>query len=134
MTQLGLLDLVARDQRPRKRVRQVSRAQITAMRDSGQVSARQQAFLDALAAHFNRYNVAPTIAELTAWAYSVGRLPRNDPNLMRPRASELGPGVRRVRKDGTVWIDGGLQMIEFLPKRRCRVTGKTAHAIRLKER
>ncbi len=128
MGQLPLLDAIQAHQRPWKRARNVSRAQITALRDSGQLPVRQQAFLDALVAHWNRYNVTPTLAELTQWAFKMGRIPRNDCNFFRPRATELGPGKRQ--RDGS-YVGGGV--IEFLPARICEVTGKSAHPIRVRE-
>lgn len=131
MTQLSLLTVTARIERPRKRSRQVSRQQFTELRDSGRLKKSQQVFVDALTAHMNRYNVAPTLAELTQWAFKDGRIARNDPNILRPRASELGPGVVKMSGSG-VYISGGNQ-IEFLPIRRCEVTGAMAHPIRPRE-
>jgi hypothetical protein len=130
--QLGLLPALERTPRPWKRARQVSRQQITELRDSGALVTRQQTFLDALAAHWDRVGVCPTLAELTQWAYGVGRIPRNDPNIFRPRATELGPGKRQRLTDGTYRITGG-GVIEFLLVRTCQVTGGRAHPIRLRE-
>lgn len=117
--QLGLLRYARRDKqpRPRKRSRQVSTAQFTKLRDSGELAARQQQFLDALTAHFNRFNAAPTLKELTRWAFLAGRIHADDANIFRPRCTELS--------------DTG--QIEYLPRRTCTITGAQAHPIRPRE-
>lgn len=126
--QLPLLPSIVREARPRKRVRAVSKAQYAVLRDTpGLINRRQHEFITSLAAYVNRYQEAPTVAELVVWAHADGRLPRPDPNLYRPRATEMSRG-RKV--DGR-YIGGGA--IELLPHRTCRVSGKQAHPLRIVE-
>ena len=65
MTQPSLLDLsVPRRHRP---VRATSREQATVLRDSGQLSAREQCVALGLAYHWNVEQANPTGAELSDW-------------------------------------------------------------------
>ncbi len=122
----------ARPRRAWKLQRQVSRLQFTELRDSGTLDKWAQAFSDALTAYLNRFNDPPTLKELTRWAFEDGRIPADDPNLFRPRCTELGPGKRRRQRDGSYTVVGGGQ-IEYLPVRRCRITQRKAHPIRPRE-
>ncbi len=128
-------DAAQQGRRPRKawkRSRQVSRQSFTQLRDSGELGERQQVFADALTAHMNRFNNPPTLAELTKWAFEDGRIPRNDPNIFRPRATEFAIGKLVTRKDGSQVVIGG-GAIEYLDARKCRVTGASARPIRPRE-
>jgi hypothetical protein len=109
-------------------VRKVSRQQYAVLRDTDRLSARQHEFLTALAAYVNRFQVAPTVAELAQWAHAQGRIPRPDPNLYRPRATELSRGENRTGRPSK---GGGV--IELLPVRKCRVTNRAAHPLRVIE-
>ncbi len=126
--QASLLGDLQRRERPWKRMRAVSKHQYAQLRDTDRLQQRQHDFLTALAAYTNRWGVAPTVAELAEWAHADGRLPRPDPNLYRPRATELSKGERRR---GRPTKGGGV--IELLPRRRCRVTGRAAHPLRIIE-
>jgi len=116
VTQLGLLDAVVADERPRKRVRQVSKQAYAEVRATN-AGRRRDDVLRCLAACFNESQVWPTDAELTYWMHRRGELPREDPNLVRPRRFEL--------------MEMGL--VEKGTARPCRVTGKTAHPWRIVE-
>lgn len=115
MTQLGLLDAVIREDKPRKRVRQVSRQAYAYVRATNQ-GRRRDDVLRNLAAYFNATQTWPTDAELTSWMFTRSELPREDPNLVRPRRFEL--------------MEMGL--LEKGTARPCRVTGKTAHPWRIR--
>jgi hypothetical protein len=129
VTQLSLLAAAARDERPRKRVRQVSRAQYAELRDSDQLGTRAADVLRNLAAFYNRRADWPTAPELTQWMLEAGELPRLDFNLVRPRLTELCIG-RHDAATGQL-VGGGV--IETLPRRQCRVTGRSAHPWRVRE-
>jgi hypothetical protein len=129
VTQLGLLDVVARDERPRKRVRAVSKAQYAALRDGDRLSKRAADVLRELAAFYNRRAYWPTAAELTRWMFKHRDLPRDDSRLIAPRLTEFSRGVKD-RKTG-VYHGGGV--IENLPARPCQVAGKKAHPLRITE-
>lgn len=101
---------------PHKRVRAVSSERYHAMVETGERRAMQQAFLAALVAYEAAEQHWPTLAELVTWAHRHGALPRPDPNLYRPRATELVGSI-----------------VEYLPRRICAVTGKQAHPVRLRE-
>ena len=117
------------DLEPRKHGRDTSRARIDYMRDHGLVTARQHLFLDALTTYTHQHG-APTLGELTDWAWRRGFIPRNEGGFFGPRCTELGPGTRRRQPDGSYTTTGG-GVIEYLPARVCRITGATAHPIRV---
>jgi hypothetical protein len=117
VTQPSLLDLAARVERPRKRVRQVSRQAYAEVRATN-AGRRRDDVLRCLAACFNETQTWPTDAELTYWMFQRKELPREDPNLVRPRRFEL--------------MEMGL--LEKGTARKCRVTGKTAHPWKIRER
>jgi hypothetical protein len=113
--QLSLLTEAARVERPRKRVRAVSREAYARVRATN-AGRRRDDVLRCAAAYYNRYQVWLTDAELTDWMFRQGELDRNDPNLVRPRRFEL--------------YKMGLMAPE--PRRICRVTRKSAHPWRIK--
>jgi hypothetical protein len=133
-SQPSLLDVVTRDEKPRKNVRRVSRAQYAVLRDTGTLTDRQHAVLTAIAAFYNRTASWPTPAELTRDMFRRRLIPRESSNIVAPRISDLvngewvkGPGKTRVQRGGGV--------CELLrPKRVCAVTGGLAHPIRIRER
>lgn len=130
MMQPSLLDVVARQERPRKTVRRVSRAQYAVLRDTpGLLTARQHAVLTAIAAIYNATQIWPTRGEIARWMFDHGRLPRPDHSLIAPRLTELSRGVmdRQTRQ----YHGGGV--IEPLPARPCRVAQTPAHPWRVTE-
>jgi hypothetical protein len=129
MTQPSLLDAVARQERPRKRVRAVSRAQYAALRDGNQLSKRAADVLRELAAFYNRTAYWPTAAELTRWMFEHRDLPRDDSRLIAPRLTEFSRGV----KDRTTGVYRGGGLVDNLPARPCQVAGKKAHPYRITE-
>jgi hypothetical protein len=130
--QPSLLDRVERVERPRKRVRAVSKQVYAELRDTGRLVESNQKALTALAAYYNRFAVWPTTRELVQWMFEDGRLPAPSGNLVSGRFTFLTYGIKRTLKDGTVIHEGG-GVCEFLPKRTCRVSGKSAHPIRIRE-
>lgn len=128
--QLSMFGLQAlREDRPRKRVRKVSREQYARMRDTpGLLSTRTHAVLTALAHYYNARAIWPTAGELTVWMFDHGKLPRKDWTLIRPRLTELSIGERRA---GRAPKGGGL--IERLDPRKCAETGGMAHPWRVVE-
>lgn len=117
MTQPSLLDAVIVEDKPRKRVRQVSRQAYAEVRATN-AGRRRDDVLRCLAAFFNATQSWPTDAELTYWMFDRKELPREDPNLVRPRRFELME----------------LGLVEKGSPRKCRVTGKTAHPWKIRER
>ncbi len=129
MTQLSLLSAVARVERPRKRVRAVSKAQYAHLRDGQQLSGRTADVLRELAALYNRRAEWPTVGELALWMFEHKDLPRNDSRLIAPRVTELCRGV--MDRETRVYAGGGV--IELLPARPCKVAGSKAHPLRITE-
>lgn len=123
MTQPSLLDAVIRDDRPRKRVRQTSRAVYAEQRAKDQAKAdaghegREGQVLRLLAAYWNALQGSPTALELLQWATYRGEQ-LFDANSVRPRITAL--------------VDAGL--VESAGKRRCQVSGKTVHTWRVRSR
>lgn len=115
MTQLGLLTEIERIDKPRKRVRQVSVQGYADLR--GNVEQRREFVLRKLAAFWNRYQQSPTCAELTDWLWRSNQIDRNDPNIVRPRVTEL--------------VDLGV--CKYGDKRIDRVTRKSARPISIVE-
>jgi hypothetical protein len=125
--QPSLLDLPFREERPRKRVRLVSKDVYRELRDSDRLGTRAADVLRSLAAFYNRHQDWPTAPELTRWMVEHGDLPREDFNLVRPRLTEMCVG-RIV--DGMT-VGGGV--LDVLPRRVCRVTGQPAHPWKVRE-
>jgi hypothetical protein len=113
----------------RKIVRKVSRVQYAVLREAGALPKRVAQVLRCLSWRRNATGQWSTAAELARWMCQHGEIPRDDSRLVAPRLTFLGPGERL--RDGTV-RGGGL--IEALPLRTCRVTGKSAHPWRVRER
>lgn len=123
MTQLSLLAGTEREDKPRKRVREVSREayrQLRALDVELEAAGKETATgrtLRLLAWHWNAKQESPTALELMEWARSQGeRL--FDANAIRPRLTEL--------------LDEGL--VEATTKRPCRVSGRVAHTWRVTQR
>lgn len=127
--QPSLLTGLERVERPRKRVRAVSKAQYAELRDTDRLSQGQHAVLTAIAAIYNATQTWPTRGEIACWMFEHGRLPRADHALIAPRLTELSRGVmnRKTRQ----YLGGGV--IEPLPKRPCRIAQTTAHPWRIVE-
>lgn len=110
-----LLAEVIRDEKPHKGVRGVS---VQGWRDErDKVEKLRQFFLRKLAAYRNRYQHWPTGAELVDWTFRLKELDRNDPSIFRRRATEC--------------VESGI--CSYGPKRRCRVTKRTAATIVINE-
>ena len=119
MHQLGLLDAVAREERPWKRVRPTSTAQYAALRDTGTLAKRRADVLRAIAAIRNATQEWPTACEVQAWLVERGDLPNDgNPNHVRPRCTELA--------DTGVLVRG--------PKRRSQTSGITVLTWQVKAR
>lgn len=132
MTQLSLLDGVAREDRPWKVVRKVSRQVYAELRRGGIVSRNTLRVLTALAWYRNSTQDWPTASELTRFMFQRKRLPRNDSRIVAPRLTEMLRG-RVVRlEDGSKVRKGG-GVLTLLPTRRCRVTGAKAHPVCIRE-
>lgn len=134
--QLGLLDDVAREERPRKHVRKISKGTYVELRDTGGLTARQHQTLTALAHYYYVHSDWPTAGELARWMFRHGKIPRESPNIVAPRLSDLvnGQWRRQPGPDGTkttAQIGGGT--CEYLPARICRVTQGRAHPVRIRE-
>lgn len=97
--QLSLLDGVAREERPWKVVRAVSRRVYAEIRKGGVVSRQTLKVITALAFYRNARQQWPTPAELTDFMFQRARIVRNDPRLVAPRITELVRG--RVVVAGT---------------------------------
>jgi hypothetical protein len=117
--QLGLLDSVARVERPWKRVRPTSVAQYAHLRDTGTLAARRAVVLRAVAAIRNATQQWPTACEVHRWLEDRGEIPRDgNPNHSKPRLTELA--------DTGVIVRG--------PKRKSRVSGITVLTWQVKGR
>ena len=127
--QPSLLDALAREGRPRKRVRAVSKTVYAELRDGDRLTERQHQVLTAIAAIYNATQVWPTRAEIAAWMFAHGRLPRPDHALIAPRLTELSRGV--MNRQTRQYVGGGV--IEPLPVRPCRVAETQAHPWRVTE-
>jgi len=125
----SLLSESAKIDRPRKRVRQVSKGQYAALRDGDRLSGRTADVLRELAAFYNRRASWPTVQELTTWMFERGDLPRNDSRLIAPRLTELCRGIKD-RQTGE-YRGGGV--IESLPARPCAIAKTKAHPLRITE-
>lgn len=118
MTQLSLLSVVERHERPRKRVRAVSKAQYAVLLETpGLLSAKRHHVLTAMAAYREVTTRWPTTSELVTFMVQRRELPRASSNLISGRVTEL--------------VNGGV--CEFLPRRICAVTGRTAHPVGIRE-
>jgi len=71
---LSFLGALARQERPRKRVRAVSKATYAVLRDGDVLPERRAAVLRSIAAVYNRRQVWPTTAEAVAWMVEHGDL------------------------------------------------------------
>lgn len=102
--------------RPHKRVRAVSTGRYREMVETGAIHIRQQEFVDCLLLYRQQVGEWPTMKELVTWAHRAHYIVSPDPNIWRPRATELSGSI-----------------VEYLPRRICAVTGKQAHPVRLRE-
>jgi len=132
MTQLSLLVDVAREERPWKVVRRVSRQVYARLRASGSANRRTWKVVTALAYYRNKSMAWPTPAELTEFMFKRQRITRNDPRLVAPRLTELVRGKVVRLADGTKVRRGG-GVLTLLPVRACRVTGAKAHPVAIRE-
>jgi hypothetical protein len=120
--QLGLLDRVARQERPWKRQRQTAREVYRQVRERDQARAaagketREAQALRLLAWHWNATQQSPTARELFEWAKAKGQR-LDDINSIRPRLHAL--------------VEQGL--VAPGAKRRCEVSGKTVHTWHVRE-
>lgn len=127
--QLGLLDRVERQERPRKSVRAVSKAIYAELVDSGRLSKDQRMVLTAIAAIYDRTQAWPTRGELARHLFETFRIARPDPSLFAPRLTELSKGIED-RKTGE-FHGGGLLM--RLPRRQCAEAKTDASPWRITE-
>lgn len=139
MVQLGLRYSVdeiltaTKPKRVRKNVRQVSRETYNVLVDTGMLGAACTKVMRSLKYYINRHGDAPTPAELSHDMFTLGVIPRDDPNYTRPRLTELVVGRWQRQADGSrVRVGGG--ECEYLPLRRCSVTGNAAHPVRPREK
>jgi len=131
MRQPSLLDASIAADRPWKVVRAVSKAVYAELRDKGYTKMSALRVLTALAWYRNSTMTWPTAAELTDFMYRRKRLARNDPRSVAPRVTEMIRGC-------VVWMNGqkrriGGGVLTLLPTRVCRISGKRAHPIAIRE-
>ena len=134
--QPSLLSVLEREERPRKKVRKVSKQIYAELRDSDRLGKSQHRVLTALAHYYNARADWPTTAELARWMFDHGKLTREAVNLIAPRVSDLvnGEWSKRKRQDGQIEnFQKGGGVCEFLPARLCRITGDLSHPIRIRE-
>ena len=117
--------------RVRKEVRKVSKGHYAGLRDTKQLSERTHMVLTALAHRYYVTQEWPTPAELTQWMFRHSKIPRESTNVVAPRISDLVNGWWATRRGQRIRMGGGV--CEFLPKRRCSVTGGDAHPVRIRE-
>lgn len=134
----GLLDPVMhpvgeKQVRVRKNVRAVSKETYNVLADTGALGAACTKVMRSLKAYINRFQEAPTPAELTRWMFQAGIIKRDSVNLVGPRITNLVVGNVVRQKDGTRLRMGGGEA-EYLPKRICRVTGNEAHPVRPRQK
>lgn len=131
--QLSLLADVAREERPWKVVRRVSKQVYAELRRSGYVKRSILKVLTALAYYRNSTQQWPTPAELTEFMFKIKRIPRNDSRLTAPRLTELirGWDILEPISGRRVRVGGGV--CDQLPRRRCRITGQYAHPVAIRE-
>jgi hypothetical protein len=130
--QQSLLADVARQERPWKRVRAVSKQVYAELRKGGYTKRSAVRVLTALAWYRNARQEWPTPAELAAFMFSRQRIARNDPRIVAPRVTEMLRGVVVRLKDGTTVRRGG-GVLTLLPTRVCRETGMRAHPVAIRE-
>jgi hypothetical protein len=118
---------------PRKLARAVSKETYNVLADTGALGAACTKVMRSLKAYINRFQQAPTPAELTRWMFVSGVIKRESPNLVSPRLSELAQGKVVRGPDGSRTRVGGHE-IELLPVRVCSVTGNRAHPVRPREK
>jgi hypothetical protein len=118
---------------PRKKVRSVSKQVYAELRDSDRLAKSTHLVLTALAAYYNRFAVWPTTRELVQYMFDRGQLPAPSANLISGRITFLVDGIDRKSKDGHVTHVGG-GVCEFLQTRRCRISGRPAAPVRIRER
>lgn len=132
MPQLSLLDAVVKEQRPRKKVRAVSKAVYAELRDSDRLAKSTHEVLTALAHFYYRTQTWPTTRELVRDMFTRGKLPAESASLISGRITFLVSGEDRRLKDGSVVHVGG-GVCEFLPNRPCSITGRSAAPVRVRE-
>lgn len=106
----------ARASVPHKRVRAVSTERYRELVETGAIHIRQQEFVDRLLLYRQQVGAWPTMKELVTWAHRARYIVSPDPNIWRPRATELVGSI-----------------VEYLPRRICAVTGKQAHPVKVRE-
>ena len=134
--QLNFLGQLARVDEPRKSVRKVSRENIYRLKDSGALSERTTAVLNALAHRYYVTQKWSTPAELAHWMFTHGKIPRESTNVVAPRLTDLvsGAWVKRRDAEGKAFrVKEGGGMCELLPRRVCTITGNPAHPVRIRE-
>lgn len=134
--QTSFLPQFEREEKPRKKVRAVSKRQIYQAKDSGRYSEDLTMVLNGLAHKYYVTTQWPTAAELTRWLFQHGRLVRESINVVAPRISDLVNGGWQHGRDEhgkrvRVRVGGGV--CEYLPARTCYVGGNRAHPIRIRE-
>ena len=119
--------------RVRKNVRAISKETYNVLGDTGMLGAAGTKVIRSLKAYMNRYQHAPTPAELTRWMFQAGVIKRDSVNLVAPRLTEMARGkVVRAKDGGTMRVGG--REIELLPVRRCHVTGNDAHPVQPRQK
>lgn len=117
----------------RQNVRKVSSELFTILRDTGILAGARTKVMRALAAYYMRFQEWPTREELKHWMFVVGIIPRDNPNLVSPRISDLINGWEETNAAGEkVRVSGGL--VETLPARKCRITGNRAEPVRIRQK
>lgn len=132
IAQLSFLPNLEQIDRPWKVVRRVSRQVYAELRAGGHVGRQTLKVLTALAWYRNQRQEWPTAAELAAFMYGKGRIPRNESRLVAPRLTEMLRGAVRRLADGSKVRQGG-GVLTLQPARKCGISGKSAHPIAIRE-
>lgn len=117
MTQAGLFDAVQAAE-PRKRVRQVSRDVYRELCNTNALADSEAKVTSHLERYCDEKREYPTALELTRFMHQLKAIPREDANLVRPRLTEL-------------CLAG---VVDAIGRRTCRVSGRSAHGWKIRER
>lgn len=114
-------------------VRAISRETYNLLTDTGALGAACTKVMRSLKFFINSKGYPPTPAELAHHMFTQGVIKRDDPNFARPRLTELVKGSWQTLADGSrVRVGGG--ECEYLPLRRCTVTGNQAHPVQPRQK
>ncbi len=118
-----------------KRVRPTSAAIYELLQDKKILDIRRKRVLNACAAIRNASQRWPTSCEITQWLFERGRIPSTNPNIVKPRCSELSTGWDETREvDGQrVKVFVPCDIFERGRKRKSDITGHTVLTWQIRE-